>query len=166
MIYSSACSYAIRALSRLAMMRSEGYVLLDELCANTDLPRHFVAKIFQDLVRKGLLVSAKGRGGGFALARPADQISIYDIVGAIDGVARLDECVVGLDRCDESQPCPQHDHWSKIRVTLKDFLLNTSLTTMSETLTRKLELLGEPIPVAVSRSKPLKTEDSEASAGK
>ncbi|MCC5830242.1 MAG: Rrf2 family transcriptional regulator [Phycisphaeraceae bacterium] len=163
MIYSSACSYAIRALSRLAVMRPDGYVLLDELCGGTDLPRHFVAKIFQDLVRKGLLISAKGRGGGFALSRPADQISVYDIVAAIDGVSRLDECVVGLAKCDDAQPCPQHEQWSRIRTSLKDFLMSTSLSTMSNTLERKLELLGHSIPTASSRSKPVKPDDGTKS---
>ncbi len=156
MIYSSACSYAIRALSRLAMMRPDGYVLLDELCEGTELPRHFVAKIFQDLVRKGLLISAKGRGGGFALAQPASEITLYDIVGAIDGVSRLDECVVGMAKCDDKQPCPQHDQWLAIRSNLRDFLTQTTLSKMSETLTRKLELLGEPLPEATSKSKPLR----------
>lgn len=75
MIYSNACAYAIHAMARLASLRPDGYVLLDELCADSDLPRHFVAKIFQDLVRQGLLKSAKGRGGGFALARKARKIT-------------------------------------------------------------------------------------------
>ena len=69
MIYSNACAYAIRAMARLALLRPEGYILLDELCDNSDLPRHFVAKIFQELVRRGLLISAKGRRGGFAQDR-------------------------------------------------------------------------------------------------
>ena len=43
MIYSNACAYAIRAMTRLAMMRPDGYVLLDELCEGSDLPQHFVA---------------------------------------------------------------------------------------------------------------------------
>ncbi len=155
MIYSNACAYAIRAMSRLTMMRPEGYVLLDELCEGTDLPRHFVAKIFQDLVRKGLLISAKGRGGGFALAKPADQTTIYDIVEAIDGVTRLDQCVIGMAQCDSTQPCPQHDEWEPLRGQLKQFLQETTLAQMSDTLSKKLELLGQPIPEATSRSKPI-----------
>lgn len=156
MIYSNACAYAIRALSRLALLRPDGYVLLDEICDESDLPRHFVAKIFQDLVRKGLLISAKGRGGGFALARPADQMTIYDIVEAVDGVERLNQCVVGLSHCDEKQPCPQHDHWSPIRGQVKRFLLETTLSMMSEAMQRKMELIGMQLPVLESRSKPLR----------
>ncbi len=155
MIYSNACAYAIRAISRLAMLRPDGYVLLDELCEGTDLPRHFVAKIFQDLVRKGILSSAKGRGGGFALARTPDKITLYDIVAVIDGIEQLDHCVVGLALCDDKQPCPQHEYWKDIRIQLRHFLQKTTLATMSQTLKCKLELMGAPLPALVSKSKPL-----------
>ena len=155
MIYSNACAYAIRALSRLAMLRPDGYVLLDELCEGTDLPRHFVAKIFQDLVRKGLLTSAKGRGGGFALAQPAKHPPLIDIVTAIDGSEHLDACVVGLAQCDDRQPCPQHDRWAPLRKQVKALLVNTSLHDMAVGLDRKMDLVGEPKPVLKSRSKPL-----------
>ncbi|MFP4144477.1 MAG: RrF2 family transcriptional regulator [Phycisphaeraceae bacterium] len=156
MIYSNACAYAIRAMTRLAMLRPDGYVLLDELCADSDLPRHFVAKIFQDLVRKGLLVSAKGRGGGFALARKPEQIRLLDIVAVIDGVDQLDACVVGMAKCNDRQPCPHHDEWKPIRNQLKSFLLETTLKQMAQTLRKKLEAAGETIPVLDRPSKPVR----------
>ena len=156
MIYSNACAYAIRAMSRLAMVRPDGYVLLDELCEGSDLPRHFVAKIFQELVRKGLLTSAKGRGGGFALARRPSKITLYDIVAVVDGIERLDQCVVGMEKCNDQQPCPQHDQWVSIRNHLSTFLRETTLERMAGTLTKKLELIGEAVPQPKSKSKPLR----------
>lgn len=156
MIYSNACAYAIRAMTRLALLRPDGYALLDELCKDSDLPRHFVAKIFQDLVRKGLLTSAKGRGGGFALARNPSEISLYDIVAVIDGVEGLDSCVVGLGKCDDRQPCPQHDYWKPVRQHLKEFLLKTSLDDMSHALDKKLQLLDQSLPELTSKSKPVR----------
>ncbi len=153
MIYSNACAYAIRAISRLAMLRPDGYVLLDELCNDTDLPRHFVAKILQDLVRKGLLASAKGRGGGFALSRSAEHITLYDIVAAVDGVDQLDHCVVGMDPCNDKQPCPEHDQWKSLRTHLREYLQETTLAKMSATLQRKLDLLGKSLPTPNSKSK-------------
>lgn len=156
MIYSNACAYGIRALSQLAMVRPDGYVLLDELCEGTDLPRHFVAKIFQDLVRHGLLASAKGRGGGFALAmRPAD-ITLYEIVEAIDGVAMLTRCAVGMAACDDEQPCPHHEEWGAVREHIRSFLEDTTLEQMAKTLEKKFEQLGQPKPEPKSRSKPVR----------
>ena len=156
MIYSNACAYAIRALTRLTMVRPDGYVLLDELCEGTDLPRHFVAKIFQDLVRNGLLVSAKGRGGGFALARPPQDIPLIDIMAIIDSKDDLDSCVVGMAQCDDEQPCPQHDEWKSLRGEIRKFLEETNLRTMAETLSNKMAIIGEPTPIFQSKSKPVK----------
>ncbi len=150
MIYSRACAHAIRALSQLAMMSGgtasgDGFVLLDELCDQVDLPRHFVAKIFQTLVRRDLLRSAKGRGGGFALARDAEDIRLWDIVEIVDGVDEVDQCVVGIARCDDTQPCPQHDQWKAIRAQIKTYLHETDLAQMSSALEGKLQRLGREL---------------------
>lgn len=149
MIYSTTCSYAIRAMCRLTAIRPDGYVRIQEICEGSDLPSHFVAKIFRELVRAELLISAKGRGGGFALARPAKQIRLYDIVEAIDGVRQYNQCVVGLAKCDDKQPCPQHDQFKPIRQRILNYLSQTRLDQMSEALTKKLDLLGLTLPCTV-----------------
>ena len=156
MIYSNACAYTIRAMTQLALVGPDRYVLLDEICAGTDLPRHFVAKLFQDLVRTGLLISAKGRGGGFALARPPGSISLFDIVAAVDGKQQFDACVVGMARCNDKQPCPQHDEWTELKAHLLKYLHGTTLEKAARTYQKKLDLLGKSVPEPRSRSKPLK----------
>jgi len=158
MIYSNACGYAIRAVVRLASLRPQGYVLLDELCQDTDLPRHFVAKIFQDLVRQGVMLSAKGRGGGFALAKPASEVRLYDIVAVVDGVEQFDQCVVGIERCSDTQSCPLHDSWKPLRQQIKSFLLNTTVDRMSESLLRKYEMMGRPLPDLQNKGKPVRLQ--------
>src|SRR5690349_6060922 len=102
MIYSSTTEYAIRGLSELAIREPGKRVLLDQLVAGTTLPRDFMAKVFQKLAKAGLLKSAKGRGGGFELARPAHEITLSDIVGAIEGEQAYDQCVVGLEKCNDT----------------------------------------------------------------
>jgi Rrf2 family protein len=142
MIYSTTCSYAIRALSRLAVIRPDGYVRVQELCEGTDLPSHFLAKIFRDLVGAGLLTSAKGRGGGFALTRRPNEIRLYDIVDAVDGVKTYTRCVVGLAKCDATQPCPQHDAFMPVRQQILAYLEQTTLDQMSDALEKKMQLLA------------------------
>jgi Rrf2 family protein len=137
MIFSSATEYAIRGLSELAARAGEKTMLLDELVAGTSLPRDFVAKIFQKLVRAELLKSAKGRGGGFSLARPMHQITLIEIVEAIEGPQLLDACVVGLERCNDHMPCAQHDLYKPIRQRLKDYLRTTTLADLSASLKSK-----------------------------
>ena len=165
MIYSNACGYAIQALSRLALMRPDGYLLMEDLCKDSNLPRHFIAKIFQDLVRQGLVISAKGRGGGFALARPAEQITVYDIVAVVDGMDQFDACVVALAQCDEHQLCPQHDQFRPIRQRVKKFLVETTLERMARTLQKKLSLTGQFLPEPQSASKPLRTREGRLPVG-
>ena len=156
MIYSNACGYAIRAVVRLASLRPQGYVLLDELCEGTDLPRHFVAKIFQKLVREGVLLSAKGRGGGFALAKPANEMRLYDIVEVVDGAEHFDRCVVGIEKCSDTQSCPLHDQWKPLRQQIKSFLMETTVDQMSDSLLTKYEQLGKPLPDLQTQGKPVK----------
>jgi Rrf2 family protein len=137
MIFTNATEYAIRGLAELASRCTSGNLLLDQLVAGTDLPRDFMAKIFQKLVRGGILVSAKGRGGGFALARPGHQITLMQVIEAMEGPQLLDRCVVGLERCNDHMPCPQHDLYKPIRQRLKDYLNTTSVADLASSLKAK-----------------------------
>jgi len=137
MIFSSTCEYAIRGLSELAIKDPAGRVLLDDLVAGTTLPRDFMAKIFQRLAKNGLLVSAKGRGGGFALSRPPHQITLHDIVTAIEGAQAYDHCVVGLEKCNDQMPCAQHDLYKPIRQRIKDYLATTTAADLAASLRTK-----------------------------
>jgi Rrf2 family protein len=138
MIFTSTTEYAIRGLSELACRCTPGRsLLLDELVTGTTLPRDFVAKIFQKLVKARILRSAKGRGGGFALARPAHEITLMHIVEAIEGPSLLDQCVVGLEKCNDTMPCPQHDLYKPIRQRLKDYMNTTTLADLAATLKAK-----------------------------
>src|SRR3954468_9151183 len=137
MIFSNATEYAIRGLSELGARGVSGPVMLDELVVGTDLPRDFLAKIFQKLVRNGILKSAKGRGGGFTLAKPQHEITLIDIVEAIEGPQLLDACVVGLEKCNDQMPCSQHDLYKPIRQRLKDYLRTTTLADLAASLRPK-----------------------------
>src|SRR5215203_4744160 len=137
MIFSNATEYAIRGLSELAGRGLSGPLMLDQLVVGTDLPRDFLAKIFQKLVRAGILKSAKGRGGGFQLAKPQHEICLIDIVEAIEGPQLLDACVVGLERCNDQMPCSQHDLYKPIRQRLKDYLRTTTLADLAASLRSK-----------------------------
>ncbi|HVT88048.1 MAG TPA: Rrf2 family transcriptional regulator [Tepidisphaeraceae bacterium] len=137
MIFTSATEYAIRGLAELASRSTGGNMLLDQLVTGTDLPRDFMAKIFQKLVHGGILISAKGRGGGFAVARPAHQITLMEVVEAMEGPQLLDRCVVGLEACSDSMPCPQHDLYKPIRQRLKDYLNTTTVADMASSLKAK-----------------------------
>ena len=137
MIYSSASEYAIRGVAELAARGAGGRVLLDDLVAGTGLPRDFMAKVFQKLVHAGVLASARGRGGGFCLARPAHQITLMHVVEAMEGPQAYDRCVVGLEKCTDHMPCPQHDLYKPIRQRIKDYLTTTTAADLAASLRAK-----------------------------
>lgn len=154
MIFSNPSEYAIRALSELVLMaqdssavpgaaaasRRAGYVMLDKLTEQASLPREFLAKIFRQLVEGGILTSAKGPGGGFALAKPAHDISLLNVIEVIDGGHQIDGCVVGLARCNDHMPCPQHDLFKPIRQRLRAYLSTTTLADTAASLKEKKSL--------------------------
>lgn len=129
MIYSVGCEYAIQALSRLAGCVKPGeYCLLRDILDGSDLPGHFVGKIFQMLVREDILVSAKGRGGGFALCKPPEKITLRQIVEAIDGSKRRKKrCFLGFSDCDNHPDCPNHRRCDRMRDQIDELLDETSL---------------------------------------
>jgi len=137
MIFARPTEYAIRGLSELAARETDNTVLLDDLVPGTDLPRDFLAKVFQKLVHAGILRSSKGRGGGFALARPAHQITLMKVVEAMEGPQQLDVCVVGLAKCNDTMPCPQHDLYKPIRQRLRAYLESTTLADLAASLKTK-----------------------------
>lgn len=138
MIFSTTTEYAIRGLSEMASRAPDRVIMLDELVSGTDLPRDFLAKVFQKLVKAHILTSTKGRGGGFGLARPIHEITLSHIVDAIEGPMAMDQCVVGLAACNDSMPCSQHDLYKPIRQRLKDYLTTTTLADMAASLKSKI----------------------------
>ncbi|HMK39801.1 MAG TPA: Rrf2 family transcriptional regulator [Bacteroidota bacterium] len=115
LLFSRQCEYALQAVVLLALQKEGEPVSIRDLTGRLDIPYHFLAKILQDLSRKGLLVSVKGPGGGFSLGMPAGDITLFHIVEAIDGVDLTQKCVMGFAECSGKNPCAVHDSWSRIR---------------------------------------------------
>ena len=146
MILSQACQYGLRAVLFLALDNSEP-VLSKEIAAKLQIPPHFLAKILQDLSRRGLLLSFKGRGGGFRLARPADQIRLQDIVLAIEGEGFGKKCVLGLAECNEEIPCPVHSQWAPIKQEIWRMLGEKSIQQLVRDAAQTRRFLLPDVPI-------------------
>src|SRR5258708_12058787 len=85
MIYSRSAEYAIRSFVYLARIPDGKFAMARHIAEQEQIPAHFLAKILQELTRKGLLLSSKGPSGGFALRTPASQIRLLDPVEALTG---------------------------------------------------------------------------------
>jgi Rrf2 family transcriptional regulator, iron-sulfur cluster assembly transcription factor len=145
MLFTTTTEYAIRGVSELAMRSFHEPVLLADLVEGTDLPREFLAKVFQRLVKAGILHSAKGRGGGFSFARPPTEISMMDILIALEGQQHFGGCVLGLDRCNDQMPCPQHENYKPVRHRLRDYLTQTTVADLAKALTEKKRHPARPV---------------------
>jgi len=91
--------YAIIGLLYLAQQPAERFVMVDEICEAEGIPRSFLAKIFQTLVKGGLVQSHRGAGGGFALARPPAQVNLLHVFNCVQGAFALQKCVTDDPEC-------------------------------------------------------------------
>ena len=108
-MFSKTCEYAIRAMIFIAQKTSKGSkVGIKEIAKGIDSPEFFIAKILQDLSKRGLLQSSKGPNGGFYLDETSRKCTVADIVKAIDGDKIFTGCGLGLAECSEERPCPIH----------------------------------------------------------
>jgi len=142
MIYSRSTEYAIRALIPLAEAPEGKYTMAKVLAQQENIPSHFLAKILQQLARKGLLRSSKGPMGGFCLRLPADQIRIYDIVDALDGLHSHHLCIGGFGECPDEQVCPLHDGWVALHEAILDYLKQNTVADLVVALAQKRKTLA------------------------
>src|SRR5574337_901206 len=105
-MFSKACEYAIRAMIFIAKKSAEGSTTgIIEIAEGIDAPKHFIAKILQELRRQGLVKSNKGPNGGFFIDDPKGKITLADVVKAIDGDRIFTGCALGLQKCNKKKPC-------------------------------------------------------------
>jgi Rrf2 family protein len=102
--------YAMRALVYLAI--ADERAPAGRIAAETSVPPRLLARILADLSRAGLVVSKAGRDGGAMLARPADAITLRDIVEAVEGPFAVSSCILEGRACDGGNRCTMHDAWT------------------------------------------------------
>lgn len=122
--------YAIRTVLDVARVEPGSVALTSEVAKHQGIPAPFLAKIVLALTRAGLLRSFRGCGGGIALAKPADQITLLEIVEAVDGPIAMNRCVLWPEECERSDECPVHQVWSGARTLLADYLGSISLASL------------------------------------
>ena len=141
-MFSKTCEYAIRALIFIAQKSKDGSrVGIKDISAGIDSPEYFIAKILQDLSRKGFVQSAKGPNGGFYMDENNLKLSVADIVREMDGDKLFTGCGLGLKECSEDHPCPIHNDFKHIRQDIKDMLDNSKIEMFVEKLDLKLTFL-------------------------
>ncbi len=118
--------YAVRAVLYLARMGSEQRAATSQIAQEQQIPPSFLAKIVSQLSVAGLLQTSRGARGGVSLARPPEQISLLEVVEAIDGPILLNECVSGNGACTFGDDCPMQPIWCDAQAELVRRLRTTT----------------------------------------
>ena len=144
MLFSKSCEYAIQSLLYLAYKEKGGQpVLLREISNTLQIPHHFLNKVLQQLTREGILISLRGVSGGFSLGRPGSEITLGDVVKAIDGDGFLGECMLGFPGCADKNPCPVHDQWKRAKQIILKIMETKSVAQLSKEMDGKLDFIKD-----------------------
>ena len=128
MILSQACNYGVLSMLYIAKESKPGeHLSIRKISTELNISFAFLTKILQILTHQGILHSVRGAKGGVALAKPSSEISMYDVIKAIDGESMFHQCILGLPGCGEQKPCPLHHEWAKIRDELKNAFISRDL---------------------------------------
>jgi Rrf2 family iron-sulfur cluster assembly transcriptional regulator len=130
-ILSQTALYALRATLCLAAHEPSEPVRVDDIAQRLDVPRNYLSKVLHVLARSGVLVSSRGPGGGFQLARPASEVTLAAVVEQFDEVSDDPYCLLGRPQCSDQNPCSAHDEWRSVSLAVNRFFRQTSIADLS-----------------------------------
>jgi Rrf2 family protein len=136
---SRSSEYAIRTLTWLAQQNDEQFHLARDMAEVLGIPAPFLGKVLQPLVSKGILLSQRGRFGGFRLALAPKDIPLERIVATQERLERMQHCVLGQAACSEHEVCPLHDWWKQ---TSEEFVAMLERTTLADLVRYSVEHPG------------------------
>lgn len=119
--------YAIRGIVYLAGKPIDKVCLLSDIAAAVNVPPTFLAKIFQQFSKIGLVKSFRGTGGGFMLGRPPESITLLEVVEAVEGPIIPNRCVVSPSDCERSVYCTVHPIWRRVQGEVRGVLEGVTL---------------------------------------
>src|SRR5262245_49858662 len=146
---SKKADYALLALRHLAAHPDKSAVSARELAETYDIPAELLARVLQRLVRGRLLDSHQGIRGGYGLGRPADAISVGDVIQSIDGRLTFSACSDSDHSCDQYAKCNVRDPLWRLKDRIVSALAATSVADLAADM--PTEAKGISVPVAVVR---------------
>lgn len=119
--------YAIRGIVYLARLQPGKVALISEIAEAADVPQTFLAKILQSFAKLGIVKSYRGAGGGFVLGRSPSQITLREVVEAVEGPIIPNRCLLGSGSCDREGECNVHSVWRTVQVKVVEILENVTI---------------------------------------
>ncbi len=123
--------YGIRSVLYLSRQPFKKVSFVNEISEEYKIPRSFLAKILQKLVKAKIVRSYRGVKGGFSLARQSREITVLDVLEAIEGKMALNICVSDKRKCTFSKHCPSHVLWMQVQARVVDTLKKANFDDLS-----------------------------------
>ncbi|SDF62222.1 RrF2 family transcriptional regulator [Sporolituus thermophilus] len=130
---NQATDYAFRIVLHLACLPSGQVVNGQMLAEQENIPQRFLLKIMRSLTQAGLIKSYRGTDGGFALARPPEEITIWDVICAMEGEVTIHRCLADRTACNKhcAHECPVHAVLGQIQAELAAALRQADFATLA-----------------------------------
>lgn len=148
--------FAVTAMLDLALRQGEGPVTLAAISERQKISLSYLEQLFGKLRRHALVESVRGPGGGYYLSKRLDEVSVADIIRAVDEPIDATQCG-GEGNCKEDQPCMTHELWTTLNSRIFDYLDSVRLSNLvvsqrggTATLQGKWESQGEQVENVVS----------------
>jgi Rrf2 family nitric oxide-sensitive transcriptional repressor len=124
-VFSQTVEYALRAVVHLASEAPDARTT-DQIATATLVPRAYLSKVLQSLIKSGLVTSQRGLGGGMTLGKPPSDLTILEVVNAVDPVQRIRSCPLGL-AAHGIHLCPLHSRLDRAMASVEDAFARTTL---------------------------------------
>ncbi|MFN8279089.1 MAG: Rrf2 family transcriptional regulator [Saprospiraceae bacterium] len=148
-MFSKSTEYALRAVIYIAKWSSETNKLgIEPIAKAIDSPKSFTAKILQKLTRNNRLIhSVTGPKGGFYMTEEAKETSMMKVLMLLEEDHVITKCVLGLQECSETNPCPMHSRYKLIKPLLKDMFESKTIRHLIEELDEENITLGNVLSI-------------------
>ncbi|MGH7827170.1 MAG: RrF2 family transcriptional regulator [Candidatus Binatia bacterium] len=130
--------YGLRAVIYLAGQDPDRCCSIAEIAKQQGVPKKFLEKIIQDLLRGGLIKSKRGPAGGYTLARLPREISFHDVIQAIEGPIAVNACLDEHLSCDQLPRCAMVGVWSEVQRRITEVFAKTTLADLQHAPCRDL----------------------------
>ncbi len=135
---TNSSKYALKAVLYLSLHSDRNNKLqVKDICEKIDIPKAYSGKLLQALAKRNIISSSRGPKGGFYIDEDNKKTSIMTIIDTIDGRKKIEACIIGLDNCNEENPCPLHNLFVSSRSRMIKIFEETTLEDMAKDLGSK-----------------------------
>ncbi|MBZ0178463.1 MAG: Rrf2 family transcriptional regulator [Melioribacteraceae bacterium] len=123
MFFHKNVTYGIKVILYLSRL-DNNIRTAKEISSELQIPKEFTSKVLQSLTNSGIIISKKGKGGGFCLGKKPSDIKLIDVIVELDKSTELNICLFGIKECKLKCKCPMHDSLNRVRYEFYDIINN------------------------------------------